>query len=217
MSISVAKERWLPFLAPLGATFVLIGYLTTWLPHPTAGLTLIGLDISEWSKFLPQMQAGELPNRDWFYLPPITLALFLVLWSATWGNGRWQTWAARFLAIGISLLAFPAIEVIRFEAANQWQPRVIMIAAVMVMALLAAVLGRWPRVTAGLMVLAGLAGFILPTWAYWAVRPVISALVGAPIGIGIGVWLNLLGHLLMIGIAVVRWQSNGRESQIAAP
>lgn len=213
MSIFWQKQRWLAILAPLGATFVFIGYLTTWLPHPAAGLTLIGLDISEWSKFLPQMQAGELPNRDWFYLPPITLALFLILWSAAWGNGRWQTWVVRLMAVGISLLAFPALEVIRFEEASQWQPRLVMIAMVIIMMGIAAMIGRWTRVTAVLMVLVGLIGLILPTWAYWAVRPVISALVGAPVGIGIGVWLNLLGHLLMVGIAVIRWQKDGREPQ----
>lgn len=194
------------WLIPLGATAILLGYLTTWLSHPNAGLTLIGLDISEWSKFLPQMQAGELPNRDWFYLPPVTLGIFLVAWSAVWGNGRWQTWMLRLLAVGVSLLSFPALEAIRFEEASQWQLRVLMIGGVVILAGTAVLWGRWPRLTAVIMVVAGLAGAIGPTWAYLSVRPVISALVGMPVKVGLGVWLNLLGHLLMIGAGIIRWQ-----------
>lgn len=194
------------WLIPLGATAVLVGYLTTWLPHPNAGLTLIGLDISEWSKFLPQMQAGELPNRDWFYLPPITLSIFLIAWSAVWTDGRWQTWMLRLLAVSISLLSFPALEAIRFEESSQWQLRILLISVVMLLAGTAVLWGHRPRLTAVIIVIAGLSGAIWPTWAYLSVRPVISALVGTPLGIGPGVWLNLLGHLLILGAGVMRWQ-----------
>lgn len=183
---------------PLALTAVLIGYLTTWLPHPAAGLTLIGLDISEWVKFLPQMQNGELPNRDWFYLPPVTLGGLMILWSVGWGNGRWQTWFVRLLGVGVSLLAFPAIEEIRFEAASEWRPRVVLIGLVVLLAVGSVFLSRVPRVTAVLMIALGLVGLILPTWAYLAVRPVVSALLGVPLGTGMGVWLNGVGHLIMI-------------------
>jgi hypothetical protein len=51
-----------------------------------------------------------------------------------------------------------------------------------------------------LIALFALLGATLPAWAYLAVRPVIADWLRAPIGIGPGVWLNLIGHL---GVAVV--------------
>ena len=86
--------RWLS----LGLTLILLGYFLPWLSHPTSGLTLIGLDISEWTKFMPQMRSGELPHRDLFYLPPITLGALLALLSAELKNG-WRPWILRGLAV----------------------------------------------------------------------------------------------------------------------
>ena len=81
----------------LGITAVLCGFLLPWTNHPTAGLRLIGLEFSEWAKFLPQVQEGRTPNRDLIYLPPIMLGAILALWTAFW-PARWQTWAMRGVA-----------------------------------------------------------------------------------------------------------------------
>ena len=54
----------------LGLTAVLVGYFSIWLPGPGAGLQLMGLETAEWLKFM-----GMGTNRNWFYLPPITLGL----------------------------------------------------------------------------------------------------------------------------------------------
>ena len=195
-----------PTLLPLALTAVFIGYFLPWLAHPTAGLTLIGLDVSEWVKFLPQMQAGQLPNRDWFYLPPITLGLALVWLSAGQIHGRWRPWLLRGLGLLVSLLAFPALEAIRFEDASQWRPRLMAIALVG----LAAVLSPWlPQRWAWFALVAtSLLGLLLPTWAVLAVRPVVSELLRDPVGIGLGVYANAVGHGVL---AVVGWGRGGRE------
>lgn len=181
-----------------GITAVVLGYFLVWMPHQSVALSLIGLDISEWLKFLPQMQSGQLPNRNLFYLPPITAGLMLALLTAGWSNGRWQTWGARATAVVISLLAFPSLDAIRFEPASEWQLRLVMIGVVVVVAGATAVLGRWPRLVRLLLFIVALAGAVLPLYAYLAVRPVVAALLGEPIGIGLGLWLNTAGHLIVL-------------------
>lgn len=186
----------------LAATAILLAYFLPWLPHPAVGLRLIGLEMGEWVKFLPQVQSGEVvAGRNLFYLPPITLGLMLALWTAGWPNGRWQTWLMRGLAVFVSLLAFPALEAIRDEPNSEWVLRLSLIGGVALVAALSGLGGRLPAILPWLFIaVLALLGAALPTWAYLAVRPVIADWLRAPIGIGPGVWLNLVGHL---GVALV--------------
>jgi hypothetical protein len=188
-------------------TAVFIGYFAVWLPGPAAGLQFIGLEIGEWIKFL-----GVGMERNWFYVPPITLGLMLAVWTWTWGNGRLQNWGMRGLAVAVSLLAFPAIEAIRFEAASEWRLRLQLIGLVVLVALLSGLVERatLPRWLPWLLLAAlGLVGAIGPTRLYWLVRPAVSEAVGLPIGIGLGVWLNGVGHLGVTAVSLARMKGEG--------
>jgi hypothetical protein len=186
----------------LAFTAILLGYLLVWLPQPVVGLSFIGLEMGEWVKFLPQVQAGEItPGRNLFYLPPLTLGLMMALWTAGWSNRRWQSWLARSLAVMAGGLAFPALEAIRFEPAGEWWLRLALVGLV---ALVALTVGFWPRAlvrfSGWLILILGTMGAVLPTWAYLAIRPAVSQLLNGPVGIGPGVWLNLGGHLLLVSV-----------------
>lgn len=189
----------------LALTAIFVAFFMAWLPHEAAGLSFIGLEMGEEAKFLPQVQSGEiLPGRSLFYLPPVTLGLMLALTSARWPNRRWQTWAARAVAVAISLLAFPALEALGTEPA-EWLWRVLLIGLVLLTAGLAAFLGEAAeRAVWFLLALVALTGAVLPTWVYLAVRPAFATLLGEQVGIGPGVWLNLVAHLLVLRVAV--WQ-----------
>jgi hypothetical protein len=89
----------------LSFTTILVGYFMVWLPGPSAGLQLLGFEMGEWTKFF-----GLGVKRNWFYLPPITLALAMLFFTVGWNNGRFQTWLFRGVAVVVSLLAFPALE-----------------------------------------------------------------------------------------------------------
>ena len=197
-------------LFSLSATAILLAYFLPWLPHPAAGLRLIGLEMGEWVKFLPQVRSGEIAaGRNLFYLPPITLGALLALATAGWPNGRWQTWAMRGLAVAVSLLALPALEAIRDEPSGEWLLRLLLIGGVVGVAFLSGLGGRLPAQASWLLLaLIALAGALLPTWAYLSVRPVIADLLRAPVGIGPGVWLNLVGHLLAAGTALPSTQKD---------
>ncbi|HSH01458.1 MAG TPA: hypothetical protein VLL52_02995 [Anaerolineae bacterium] len=191
-----------------GLTAVFIAYFLPWQPHEAAGLRLIGWEIGEWVKFLPQVQSGEVGiNRDWFYLPPVTLGLCLILLTANWSNWRWQTWVQRGLGVGLSLLAVPAWEVIRGEPSHQWRPRLIAIGVVMLMGVIVMTGRRWPDwLGRSMLLVTAIVGTILPVWAYWGVRPAVSYWLQTDIGVGSGVWLHLVGFIVVIITVIVSWR-----------
>jgi hypothetical protein len=203
-TLTTQRERLPTLLLIGGLTAVFVGYLSVWLPGPGVGLQFLGVELGEWVKFL-----GVGPNRDWFYAPPITLALTLIFWTMTWPNGRWQTWVVRGLAVVISFLAFPALEDVMSLAREQYTGRIYQILLVFLLALLSGLAGkdltvRWPGLPWLMMAVVGLVGAVGPTWMYWQIFPFVSRIVGLPVGIGWGVWLNGLGHGLVT--AVTLWQ-----------
>jgi hypothetical protein len=196
--------RWWPpsrlDLLALGLTAIFIGYFLVWLPGPGVGLSLIGVEVGEWIKFL-----GVGPRRNWFYAPPIVLGLLLALWTAAWPNRRARTWLARGLAVAVALLAFPAVAAITSEPRSEWLLRLALIGAVAVVAALAALWSArggpvaWAWAVMAAVAVVGAAG---PTWQYLAVRPVVAAALRQPVGIGVGVWLNALGCLLVAAVCL---------------
>ncbi|MBK8984871.1 MAG: hypothetical protein IPM39_02130 [Chloroflexi bacterium] len=193
------------FLVMLGLTAVFVGYLSVWLPGPAVGLQFLGVELGEWVKFL-----GVGQKRNLFYLPPITLGLMLALWTMSWPNGRWQTWAARGLAVLVSLLAFPAIEdvFVLGAAREQYTGRIYLIGLVLAVALFSGLAGplaaRRPWLPWLLLAFVGLVGAIAPTWMVGQVAPYVSQVIGLPVGVGWGVWLNGVGHGLVTAVAL--WQ-----------
>ena len=184
----------------VGITAVFVGYFSVWLPGPAAGLRFIGVEMGEWIKFL-----GVDMSRNLFYLPPITLGLTMAWWTAVWPNRRWQTWVMRGAAVGISLLAFPAWEDFRGPAQVEYLPRIWLIGAVVISVLIAAGWGLRPFPVAlpwFLIAVVGIFGLVLPTWITVMVRPVVAQSLQMSVGIGVGVWLNGVGHLLMTAVSL---------------
>ncbi len=185
----------------LGFTAVFVGYLSVWLPGPAAGLSFLGIEMGEWFKFL-----GLGPRRDLFYLPPITLGLSLALWTATWPNNGWRAWSTRMLAVVVSLLAFPAVEDITGPVQEQYLLRAALVGLVVVTAIASGFWrphGKLVMLPWALMVVLALIGLILPTWIYFQIRPYTSQIIGVSIGIGLGVWLNGIGNLLIAAISSI--------------
>jgi hypothetical protein len=53
------------------------------------------------------------------------------------------------------------------------------------------------------MLILGLAGALLPAWAYLAMKPVIAQLFNTRVGFGPGILLNLAGHLIIAGVSLI--------------
>ena len=209
----------------LGFTLILLGYFLVWLPHQAVGLSFIGLEMGEWTKFLPGIQQDQyVLDRVLFYLPPISLALMLIIWTLDWPNRRWKTWLMRIVAVVISLLAFPALESFVEEAADQWLARIVLILIVVASALLSS-LAKYlaPRTRLLLQnaayVALGVLGALLPMWTFLILIPEISSLFGREVGPGPGLWINTLGHLLVAGVggaALYRLLEDKKSESLAA-
>lgn len=199
-SSPMSRSHWPQTFLLIGFTAVFIGYLTVWLPGPAAGLSLIGVEMGEWIKFM-----GMGPTRNWFYLPPISLGLMLAVWTVGWPDGRWQTWMMRAVAVAVSLLSFPALEDLTGQAGPEYTPRVWAIGLVVGVAGVSGMIGRWSP-AAGLkwlvIVLLALGGYILPSWVYGQVQTAVSEVIGLPIGVGLGLWLNRFGYTVATVVAL---------------
>lgn len=188
-----------------GFTAVFIGYLSVWLPGPAAGLSFLGFELGEWVKFM-----GVGLERNLFYLPPIILGLMLVMLTLPWSNGRWQTWAMRGLAIGISLLAFPALEDITGPSRQEYMPRIQWIGLVVAAAVAATILGwtvkQTVRVKLCWLLLAALSviAAVQPMRIYMQIQPNISQLFGVAVGFGWGFLLYEVGNILIAIVGL--WQ-----------
>jgi hypothetical protein len=182
---------------------VFVGYLTVWLPGPSAGLSFLGIELGEWVKFM-----GVGTARNLFYLPPITLALMLVILTLLWGNGRWQSWAMRGLAFLISWLAFPGFEDITGPVRHEYMPRVqwmgLVLLAILVTAVLCWAVKPETRQWLCWLLLAVFAvlGAVQPTRVYMQILPDVEQLLGLPVGYGWGLILNGVGHLLVAGVSM---------------
>jgi hypothetical protein len=190
----------------LSFTAIFVGYLMVWLPGPSAGLQFLGVEMGEWTKFF-----GLGVKRNWFYLPPLTLALMMLFFTVEWENGRWQTWLFRGVAVGVSLLAFPALEDL---TGRDYLSRLVGVGLVILVAGLLTLFGGtkrpwYPRVAWGLMATAGLVGLVWPTLIYLEVRPYASELLRLELGYGPGFWLNIVGHAAIVMLS--GWQLAKKE------
>lgn len=205
MLVNLSRRAFRLNLLFLGLTAIFVGYFMVWLPGPAAGLQLIGIELGEWIKFL-----GVGNRRTWFYLPPIVIGATLALLAATWPNGRRGAWWMRGLAVAVAMLAFPAIAAIQLEPPSEWLTRVLWIALVAFVVPAGALLSsrgagaRWSWPAIGLV---ALAGAVVPTLQYLAVRPAVEGILRQPVGVGVGVWLNAAGSLLVAAVAFAEWRA----------
>lgn len=197
-----------------GLTAILLAYWLVWMPGPVAGLQLIGLEMGEWVKFLPEVRAGQISaGRNLFYLPPILLGLLVALVTVGWPN-RVQTWFVRLMAIAVSWLAFPSLDAIRFEPHSEWLLRLALVGIVALVAVgTYGLKGKIAAALPAILVMIALAGAILPTWAYLAMRPAIVNALARSVGFGPGFWLNGLGFAVAAAVFLWLTFSPSRKNQ----
>jgi hypothetical protein len=87
----------------VGWVLASVGYFGPWITHATAGLTLSGVDMGEFVKFLPGVLDGTLTvARQLFYLPPLAVAVSIALLV---GSPRLAyPWLVRVLALPLAFL-----------------------------------------------------------------------------------------------------------------
>jgi len=63
--------------------FLALAYWGRWISHPAAALNILGVDLPEYVKFVPEVRYGVIPvNRLVFFGPPVALAAGLILFAS---------------------------------------------------------------------------------------------------------------------------------------
>ena len=178
-----------------------VGYYGPWIAHATAGLTLSGIDMGEFVKFLPEVLDGTLAvTRQLFYLPPLAVAVTIALLIGSPRLG--YPWLLR--VPGLLMAALVSLQLLP----PAWSPASLMTAefrlqtiALGLCWLLLAGFWLWGRLPAWLTgsLSAGLAiaAIGLSGWQFLVVKTAIDSVYGVPPAIG---WSFLL---CMGGLAVL--------------
>ncbi len=196
-----ARSSAAAMLLPLGWLLATVGYYGPWIAHTTAALTLSGVDMGEFVKFLPGIQDGLVEiTRQLFYLPAFSVAVSVALLV---GSQQLRfPWLLRvpmlLLAVLSSLQLLPPA----------WSPsslvsaefRLQTMALCICWLLLASfwLLGRLPLSLAALVsAVLSAAAMGLSAWQFFLARLDISSVYGFQVSIGWGF------PLCMAGLAVV--------------
>ena len=182
------------------------GYWGRWIAHPAAGLNILGVDLPEYVKFVPEVRYGVISlNRLVFFAMPVSLALGLVLFASMRLHvSVWLRGIAGLLAIPVALSMLPPA----------WTPGLLMTAefraqTVVIMALIAAVflIPLWkqlfPDWLRGVFLI--LLGLLLApaVSAFFSVKPALEKLYNHSLNPGPGVYWLLIGMALMVAAGVL--------------
>jgi hypothetical protein len=205
-------------LLPLGWLLAAVGYYGPWISHPAAALTLSGVDLGEFVKFLPGILDGSLRvARQSFYLPPFSTVVSVALLI---GAQRLRyPWPLRLLVLGL------AVPVSLQLLPPAWSPSSLMSAEFRLQTVAVGIswfllgcfwlLGQLPSWLSGSVSAAlSVATIGSSAWQFWAVKPGIDAVYGSPPPVGWGFYVCMVGLAVVTTasvILVLRTRPKGRE------
>ena len=201
------ERRYLHLLFLFGAILWAAGYWGPWVPHKDAGLIILGIDLGEFVKFLPQVRSGQIHLwREGFYFP--AFALSLLASSMAWRKELpWRTpfrILANLLSVPPALAMLPPI----------WTPHLMLHSpefrqqsVAIAMALLASVssplLARLPRrATAAFLSALMAVSALVPLWQFSKILDAIASVYAERIGLGWGIVSMSAGGLSIIAAIV---------------
>ena len=178
-----------------------VGYFGPWIAHGTSALTLSGVDMGEFAKFLPSVLDGTLQVvRQCFYLPPLAIVVSVALLV---GSRRlrypWPVRAAAVaLALPVSLQILPPAWSPDSLITDEFRLQLIML---LLCWLLLAGFWLWGnlslRPTGSISAVLSAVALVLCAWQVLIVKPAIDLVYGTPPSIGWGFYVCLCGLLLI--------------------
>ena len=200
--------RFLPLLAIAALLSLALAYWGRWISHPVAGLNILGVDLPEYVKFVPEVRYGLIPlNRLVFFGPPVALSAGLILFASL----------QRPLALGLRILAGAlSVPVALSMLPPAWTPGILLTAefraqTIVIMALIlgAFLIPLWKqflpdRVRGALFILLGLIN--LPALkAFYDILPALEKLYHHMLSPGLALcWLTLgAGFMIATGLLLI--------------
>jgi hypothetical protein len=210
----VSKKRQIVLV--LGLALAIVGYFGPWVDQKTAALVLTGQDMGEFVKFLPEVRAGTAPMiREFFYLPPFAAALGLILLLASKRLAYPLPVRAVMLVavLGLAWAMLPPVWTPQLLVTAEFRKQTVAIAFCLLLLVVHPVLRPLPlRLTAVALIGLALLGTVLPLWQFFAIREAVNRAYGWPVPVGWGLWVTVLGFLIVvIGAVSVGRGPNGRE------
>ena len=205
---NVKRQAWMTkILTPPGVALVLVGYWGPWVNHKTAALVLSGLDMAEFVKFLPGVQAGaEFMIRELFYLPLLAAAFCLALMGSNrlWRYPLWARAVMVIVAIVLVIIVLPPYPfILQALSSDEFRRQFLMGAGCLAIVGGMLLYRRLPRaIMAALLIVVSLAGAIPPLWQFFSIRDALDRVYGQPIHVGWGLWLMAAGFLVVAGAGV---------------
>ncbi len=178
------------------------GYWGPWVNHRAVALILIGQDLGEFVKFLPEVRSGAMVMvRQFFYLPPFcTCCLLALIASSGWDRHCTLRYprairALCLLAIApVSLALLPPVVSIPVLKSEEFRLQVIG-----TLFCLTLIPGAWltrrlpPPARMAWVGIFGLLGAVPALWQFGVVMPAIQSVYRTPIELGWGVFATGLG------------------------
>jgi hypothetical protein len=189
------------FTSAAGLLLLAWGYWNAWLPHTAAGLTILGIDLAEYVKFVPEVTNGQIPiNRQVFFLPLLSLIIGLIM-SATIRQPRLPIWCRGTmlaLAVPASLALLPPAWTPALLRTPEFRIQTVAILFLLLAILLSPLLYRylydlWRGV---ILILAGIISFPALR-AYNRLLPALERLYGHPLQTGTTPYLVAAGAILL--------------------
>jgi hypothetical protein len=199
----------------LGLALAIVGYFGPWVDHKTAALVLTGQDMGEFVKFLPEVRSGTTPMiREFFYLPPFTATLCLILLMAS-KRLAYPLAVKVVMLLAVLALAWamlPPVWTPQLLVTAEFRKQTVAIALCLLLLIVHPMLRhsspRWTEVAlrhaqdTALMVLA-LLGAAPPLWQFFSIREAVNKAYGWPVQVGWGLWVTVLGFLIVIAGALL--------------
>jgi hypothetical protein len=197
---TVDKRGQLNFYVLILAGLVgLVGYYGPWVPHRAAGLVVLGLDLAEFVKFLPQVASGQVNvQREIFYLPLFVASVSASLLASRHCLPKLVRWVLAMSAIPLALAMLPPAWSPSVLSLPEFRLQTLGIGFCLILIPAIPVLRYLPdRVVLGVIALLALIAAVGPAWAFLQVRFPISQLYRHPLPLGWGFWITLSGFLAL--------------------
>jgi hypothetical protein len=195
----------------------LAGYYGPWSAHRAAGLVIIGLDLAEFVKFLPQVISGQIAiRREVFYLPLMAGSMTASIFASRRFLPRWFRWLLACAAAPLALAMLPPA----------WSPALLgleefsiqLLAVGLCLALIPGIaVTRYLPDSLVLVIIAllSLMAALFPAWAFLQVRPAIAQVYRQPPPLGWGLFVDFLSFFgaAFLAIAEVLRTDSGQKAR----
>jgi hypothetical protein len=173
----------------------LVGYYGPWLTHRAAGLVIIGLDLAEYVKFVPQVASAQIPiQREVFYMPLLAGSIAASLFASRRCLPNWLRWILAFMAVPLALAMLPPAWSPAVLRLDEFRIQIIAIGLCLILVPCVVVTRYLPdRLVLVAVAILSLMAALGPTWSFLQVRSAIEQVYRHPPPLGWGFLLNFAG------------------------